>query len=452
MKFFRAGRWVGRRLAVIVLIALTAAITGWGQQTSGAGSLPARPLIFHKKVNEVMVDMMVTNRHGHPVKNLKASQLQIFDNGRPRKITSLRLVRHSVRLTRMQWRQAGFRHVPPAVYHQRFNLIALVFDSLGAGARIMARRGALHFIRHDLDSGDYVAVFQVTGALELIQPFTCDKARLVQAVRLATSLPSRQTIHAWKQYDTQEQSLLRTEGMMELGAAKNVTSPIMKLSIATYVMDQEFMADSAYSRARMHQLRRSWRSLNALHDLVRTLRVFPGRKSLFFFTQALDVNSTTDTYYQHLIGESNRSNITFYTVDASGLSTRDDLLSVARGLETATEESRQMQMQPVGMPITYSEANLSTIAMNVPFRNQQGILSDLAASTGGAAIMNTNALGPNLDRLAAQALIHYELTFRAAANSRRRVHKVKLRIPGHRNWHIYLRKRYYTRRSGGQKK
>lgn len=452
MDIFRARQRAGWRPAAVFLlglsIGLSAAIPGWGQQSSGAGSLPARPLIFHKKVNEVMVDMMVTNRHGHPVKNLKASQIEIFDNGRPRDITSLRLVKHSVRLTKQQWRKAGFRNVPPAFYHRRFNLIALVFDSLGAGARIMARRGALHFIRHDLDAGDYAAVFQVTGDLELIEPFTRDKARLIQAVRLATSLPSRQTVHDWRKYDTQEQSVLRTEGLMEMATASKISNQITNLAIESYVMDQQFLADSAYSQARMHQLRRSWRSLNALHDLVRTLQAFPGRKSLFFFTQALDVNSTTDTYYQHLIGDSNRSNITFYTVDASGLSTRDDLLSVARGLETATEESKQMQMQPVGMPITYSQANLTSIAMNVTYRNKQGILSDLANSTGGAAIMNTNALGPNLDRLAAQALIHYELAFRAAANSRRRVHKVKLRIPGHRGWHVYLRKRYYTRQSG----
>ncbi len=448
MSAFSADRKLGWRPISVVLMILTAAIMGWSQKSKGNSSLPARPLIFRKKVNEVMVDMMVTDGHGHPVKNLKATQIRIFDNGRPRRITSLRLVKHSVRLTKQQWRNAGFRNVPPAIYHRRFNLIALVFDSLGAGARMMARRGALHFIRHDLDAGDYAAVFQITGDLEIIQPFTYDKTRLLQAVRLATSLPSRQTIHAWKQYDTQEQSVLRTEGTMELASAQRISSQITNLAMESYVMDQEFLADSAYSRARMHQLRRSWRSLNALHDLIRTLRAFPGRKSLFFFTQALDVNSTTDTYYQHLIGDSNRANITFYTVDASGLSTHDDLLSVARGLETATEESKQMQMQPEGMPVTFSQANLSTIAMNVPFRNQQGILSDLAASTGGAAIMNTNALGPNLDRLAAQALIHYELSFLAAANSHRRVHKVKLRIPGHRHWHIYLRKRYYTRRSG----
>ncbi|MGH9491333.1 MAG: hypothetical protein ACRD17_12545, partial [Terriglobales bacterium] len=62
---------------------------------------------IQRNVNEVMVDLVVTNRHGQTIKNLQPGDLEILDNGQAQKITSFRLVSQSVHLTPADLEKAG---------------------------------------------------------------------------------------------------------------------------------------------------------------------------------------------------------------------------------------------------------------------------------------------------------------------------------------------------------
>src|SRR4051794_21889968 len=55
-------------------------------------SPPKPPVTFRTSAEEVNLDLIIRDNHGRQVKNLKASEVEIFENGVRQDIKSLRLV------------------------------------------------------------------------------------------------------------------------------------------------------------------------------------------------------------------------------------------------------------------------------------------------------------------------------------------------------------------------
>ena len=63
------------------------------------------------------------------------------------------------------------------------------------------------------------------------------------------------------------------------------------------------------------------RAIDALRALIRAQAGFPGRKTVLFFSEGLVIPPDQPELLESLISEANRANLTFYTLDAAGLST-----------------------------------------------------------------------------------------------------------------------------------
>src|ERR1044071_7960976 len=113
----------------------------------------------------------------------------------------------------------------------------------------------------------------------------------------------------------------------------------------------------------------------SLESLARTIAVVPGRKLVFFISDGFLLNSNETDIYDQLSRITNtaaRNSVVIYTLDARGLS-----------IPSVYDASSPGIFDPTGRVI--SPMLGETTATQEP-------LHTLAASTGGRALLNTNAL------------------------------------------------------------
>src|SRR2546427_5075349 len=78
-------------LSLLFISGLSVSLLGQEAGQSAASRTPASTM--RSSSEEVLVDVVVRDRKGHRVDDLKPEDFKIFDNGEPKKITSFRLVR-----------------------------------------------------------------------------------------------------------------------------------------------------------------------------------------------------------------------------------------------------------------------------------------------------------------------------------------------------------------------
>src|SRR5919106_6687939 len=132
----------------------------------------------------VVLDVVVRDRRGQPVRDIQPSELTVLEDGMAREVRSFRLVERSRQLATEQSAIGGVDQ-PDALRYPA--LVTLVFDHLTQNGRALARGAALQFVARELPSDQWVAVYGLEQRLRLTQPFTRDPNALRRAIDEATS-------------------------------------------------------------------------------------------------------------------------------------------------------------------------------------------------------------------------------------------------------------------------
>jgi len=157
---------------------------------------------------EVKLDVVVKDKRGRPVKDLKAADFEVFEDGVLQQIQSFRFV------TREDAPDAGpspGRKVdagtaPPAGPSTP-GVIALVFDRLSPEARHLARKAGLSYAQNGMAGGDFTGVFSIDQSLRTQQSFTDSPELVRQAIERATgAAPSSYGSSAARVRDLTERS------------------------------------------------------------------------------------------------------------------------------------------------------------------------------------------------------------------------------------------------------
>jgi hypothetical protein len=114
---------------------------------------------------------------------------------------------------------------------------------------------------------------------------------------------------------------------------------------------------------------------------------------------------------QSTISEANRANVSIYAVDARGLFTSNTLAAAGEALRQAAATSHQQMTSPGGRAVTREEVMIADTAESSLRMDVQGALANLAVSTGGALIGNTNDLRTGLERVVQDLSGYYELVY-----------------------------------------
>ena len=437
------------------IVALAFAWTG-----PAFAQLPAPAGVIRSSVREVLLDVVVRDKHGKPVTNLQPGQVEVYEDGVRQEVRSFRLVSGGEVRTEDE-KEAAEAKTPGAQLKlnplRTVNLVCLVFSDLNAETRDLARRAAREFVNNELRPNTFIGVFSLDDAgLKPLSPFSNNREHLLKAVDLAAM-----------------NQLRPLAGGTSIGAASGVTNAVLAATINMFVgpgigldvaaLVEHYVVNSAgqvrtgaagvttdasnpmgpLGSVQLDDLS-GMRDLDALMSLVRQLSPLPYQKTVLLLSTGLTRPQDQMEYWRSLVRRANQGGVTFYGLDVYGLNVCQDDLgvgcttahsdlqtsadvltkagSVGNGNNVLTLLHPNLDNQPrqgAGAHSSDEMAGLmnqdSYVRNSVLSANKQAGLRDLAESTGGFLIANTNNTEQLLKHVMEDVDTHYEVTYQPSA-------------------------------------
>ncbi|HWX41009.1 MAG TPA: VWA domain-containing protein [Blastocatellia bacterium] len=439
---------------------------------SGAGRQEDRKQEEQKVVigtSEVVLDVVVRDKKGRPVKDLGKTDFEIYEDGVKQNIESFRLYqREAGREATPAVGDSGKAAAPstsaphPATVTARspfegVSVVALVFDRLSPNARELAHKAAASYVSETLKRDDLAGVFAIDLSLHVVQPYTNDTRLLSSAVDRAVSISantfasnaaqaSQQMEQAGKMQEQADAATGAAAGAGGQSAGAAAAAAGASNAAAQLAQLQANMLNTFEVLERNEQ---GYATTNALLSIISPLGNIPGRKAIIFFSEGLSIPTAVEHRFRSVINAANRANVTFYPIDAAGLRATSVLVETSDELKgIANQRSRQVatgREDRSGRPMsTVMERN-----ENLLRSNPEGGLGQLADETGGFLIRDKNNLSAGLVHIDEDMRSHYVLTYvpkNQDYDGKFRQVSVKLSRSG---LDLQTRKGYFALRSAG---
>ena len=449
-----------RRSSLALALSLSLFVTAPGQvpeNTTTAAPQEPQPQqqqvtddddVVRISTNLVQVDAVVTDKDGRQVTDLRPEEVEVWEDGRPQKITNFSYVfagtggAQPVASSSPARPADAAAAAPPPVRLRREQVrrtIALVVDDLGMSFESTAfvRRALQNFVDNQMRPDDLVAIIRTSAGAGALQQFTSDRRQLYAAIERVKWYPlGRGGVSAFA-------PLQRDDLALHANSAQERAA-----ELARQAQEQRREAEEEFNQAREEFF--SVGTLGAVGFVVRSLGDLPSRKSVLLFSDGIRLFAKNKTSVRNsggggggrpgvkgegastvenvrvmealrrLTDEANRASVVIYTMDSRGLQT----LTANAGESMADYSPEQLERR------LYERRE--------DFFDTQSGLEYMARLTGGFAIRNSNDFGKGirtvLDDQSGYYLIGYrpeESTF-DAAEGRRRFHKVtvSVRRPG----------------------
>jgi len=378
-----------------------------GLTATGSAQTPAAPQTptFKTGTEEVILDVIVRDKKGKPIKDLSAADFKVSDDGVDQKIGSLRLVDGAEAI------EKGAK-VPLDAMRQ-IRLVTLAFEQLGDADRLIAKKAALDLVKGDQAQNVFYSVVAITNQLNVLQPFTNDRDKLKSAIEKATSgkyltFPAESDRIKAQLKEIAGRSVATssaaapTPGTPAAGAAAG-SAAIEKRTAE--IMLEMLQFDGTYGRDEGSRI-----SIFSLLSLVRGQYSMPGRKSILYFTWGMYIPPHLDEPFRNIMSAANRGNITFYPVDCQGVITWSRNQGAADALNEATKNIKSDTTATDGH-VSKEQIMAADRAETSGRSNTQMAIRDLAESTGGFLIANANDLRPALRQVNEEVASYYELSY-----------------------------------------
>src|ERR1043166_3785424 len=378
------------------------------------------------KSNLVNIDVIVKDKKGKYVSDLKAEDFVVTENGQPQKIEFF-----DAPLARGETRKAGEvttaePSAPPKPIEPR-NYVSLVLDFQSTDISNLkpVRDGAIKYVREQMTDQDAVALLTVTHGLQMVQTFTQDKARLIAALENLGAAPDSKN---FEQRDIADNvsNLRDFLNGAPTPPASGVTSPAAGAMMARVMIAQRVLAQFIQLRTAL-SIQQARPVLAALAALAEGLRPIPGKKTVVLFSQGFVTPAVLDWQVQSTIDMANRANVAIYIIDSAGLKA------------SAPESGSYVPATPLGgiSAITNQEQRIRAVGGETVFdyARQEGqsreydILYRLSGDTGGKFLKGNNDIGLGLERINEEIQARYTLAYRSTnQNFDSSFRKVKIEV------------------------
>ena len=426
---FLKTRWAGASLSLLVASAVfLAAITVQSQDKKQTKSTDDDDVIKVTS-NLVSLDVIVKDKKGKAVTDLNREDFTVIENGVAQKIEFF-----DSTLTTNEATQTTKANESPQPNSRTGNglprnIIALVLDGQSTGVTNLkhVRAGIVKYIRERISDSDSVALFSISSGLQLLQPFTQDKAKLITAVENASDSSTVSKTSEARDI-SQNISALReqiaggvTEPIAATPAAGAAGSAAAQTRIAQRMLEQYIQLRSALSAQQTRPV------LAALAAISEGLRLIPGKKTLVMFSEGFVATEALDWQVQSTIDIANRANVAIYIIDSGGLTggtPQSGALAPSSplgGISAATdmEHRRRAGAGESVFDITRQEG----------LNRQQDLLYRISEDTGGRFLKNTNDIAGGLERIDAEIRSRYTLAYRSTdTNFDGSFRKVKIEV------------------------
>lgn len=414
------------RAAIVVLLTCFAVPVLVHAQAPAQGQPQAAQAVAGTTAEEVVLDLVVRDKRGRPVKDLQQSDIEILEDGAPQKVTSFRLVDAEAAADAPGQASAAVR--PP-------NIVTMIFERLGNEERRLARQAALRFLETETNPNTYIGVFSIDMRLFVRQLFTKDREAVKQTIERVTSGQYSQKV---PENEAIRQQLAAGQQSAESGASSvdiQIQAAARGIIAAADTMMQQpsntsgtgsLITGAKNEAEELMRQQLSTASIFGLMSLINGERLLPGRKTVLYFSQGLYVPSNLTEHFRTLVGAANRAEVTFYSIHASGLGAGRIQSNTQSMLEEAGKASRASQTST--RAVTSDEAKLFDTSQESIRADTRGNLGELADSTGGFLVSDTNDFRGPVRRIAEDIQAYYALTYKPeSANYDGRFRKITVK-------------------------
>lgn len=384
--------------------------------------------------SEVQLDLVVKDKRGRMLRDLKANDFEVFEDGVKQQIESFRLVTRGVVVasagnapehqTAPKSATSTSRNETATVTRDAetgVSAVALVFDRLSQDARKRAQLAALGYVSETPQQDSYVGVYTINLGINILQNYTKSTELVRKAIdRAAVSVSSTfessggAITDAMNQRNTQlEGQIAGAGGAAAAGAAGNGAAAAAAGNAAGAAgVEQMMMEMQARTKETFDILQRDqqgYATTNGLMAVINSMQRLPGRKAIIFFSEGVAIPPNVKRHFSSVINNANRANVSLYTIDIAGLRADSPL---AQSRDEINNRSRQRMdnldrtMNTRG-PLTVGLERNEDI---LNFNPQNGLIQ-LAQETGGQFIGDTNNIGPKLKAVDEDLNSYYLLTY-----------------------------------------
>src|ERR1700735_2293031 len=295
-----------RRVALLMFLLLFFLVVGgFGRSSMGSFALaralqspqdsPQQPApqagapAIKTETRTVRVDVVVTDKKGNYVHDLKADDFKVYEDNKQQPVTNFSFGADS----------------NTAASERRYMVLFFDDSTMDAGEQARARDAAAKFIDQNAGPDRVMAVVDFGGTLRIAQNFTADTARLKQAV----------------------------QNIQSSAVNPNATASSAGPSLGGMPAPGGFSIDNSVGNFGVRTL------LLAVRSLAKNLMSVPGRKSMILFTAGFPLSPETDSELTATIDACNKANMAIYPLDVRGLVAPDFPTGSGRGPTSAIPNS-----------------------------------------------------------------------------------------------------------------
>jgi VWFA-related protein len=367
---------------------------------------PAAPPTLKATSRIVVIDVGVTDGQGNPIKDLKASDFTLKENGAAQTIAHFEAhaslpAGEAAKLPPMPKLDANtFTNYSPTPTEGALNVLLL--DALNTPIKDQSyvRQEMLKYLKTP-HPGTRMAIFGLTSQLVLLQGFTSDPDTLRKALASAKNGPKASI--AMDNALTGDAPGSNSSSMdMIMDALGN--DPDMATLMANL---QQFDAEMKSYQLQM----RIQYTLDAMNNLARYLSGLPGRKNLIWFSGSFPVNIMPDgdladpfsvmadfsEEYHKTATALQKSQVAVYPIDARGLMTAPMFDAQNSGANLSARNPKAMMKD--------QQAFFTNTA------SENHTMQQMADDTGGKAFINTNDLATAVQRAVDAGSNYYTLVY-----------------------------------------
>jgi VWFA-related protein len=406
-------------------------------------------------VTAVLVDVVVRDRRGQPVKDLTQADFEILEDGVPQTIGSFTpilegLLGSSTQIPPAAPAAAAPAPAPAAPVAAGPAVTAIVFHGLSLESRKRAVQAAQSYLGQKEEMSNYIGIYGIDLSAVPLVPFTRNGYVVRQALnRMATGSSPGFNSPEMQQQRADAESAAASAAATASNAAASAGAGNSG-GVGTAAGDARLAEMQASIVSGFQEIDRNqsgYIAVDALLALVRTLGRLPGRKSMVLFSEGLTITTASARLFSNVIDAANRANVSIYTIDAVGLraaSEQQNVRNMVVGAGAASEGGYSADGGGGSYTRMILEANEDALRSD-----PATLLKQLALETGGQAFNNTNNLTPAFERVNSDLRNYYMLGYtpiNSAFDGKFRTIQVKVKRSG---LAIAARKGYFAVRNPG---
>ena len=380
---------------------------------SAGGQQTLVPLTERIEVSVINVDVTVTDRAGHPVNGLSRDDFEVFEDGRPQRITNFYTIENAaVRITRGE---SGAAQEAGDLQQFRRKVVLMIDNNfIGKPQRDAALTRLDEFIDNHFAGNYEWSVMSVGRGVQTVQPFTQDSQQIHEALERVRHMP---TLDAQVE---QDRTLL--------------SDPTRRRANMSEAEAAAYMGSVHFS-GREQTMRNLQATTNTARAIVQTCRAFgasEGKKLVVLVTGGMERNTTFSAYdsgtdrnlqemklevdkiLDEMVREANAANFNLYVVKARNrgmIAPQHDVSNKSSGLNV--QSANILQSGGGAGPIDTTDVDSASLS--------------LALGTGGLYLRSSDT-GRNFEQIDTDTSNYYSLGYSPQHSDDGKYHHISVKV------------------------